>query len=79
MKTATGKTISEIRRKQNLTQLAMAKRLKTTAQFVSLMENGRSKLPASMIPTIAANKKDYKAALIKAVCKDFESELRQSL
>lgn len=74
MKT-TGEMIRVYRKKRGMKQAELAKALKSAPQFVSLIESGRSFLPARSIDRVAKALKIDRKVLVKQMVADYKREL----
>lgn len=85
MKTQTGKCLSILRKDFNLTQKDVAKILRVHPQFVSLIENGHSKMPVHSVVDLLDNsvfmkkKKQLKKRFMNSLMLDYTSHLVEAL
>jgi transcriptional regulator with XRE-family HTH domain len=79
MKTNVGYLIKSARKFEGVTQAALAKTLKVEPQFVSLIENGHSKLPPKMILKVSKRLRLPKVELLNAYFEDFRKETLRGL
>lgn len=74
-----------IRKEFNLTQRELGKFLCFKPQFISLIENGHSKLPLEIVlqltkhPALKKNKKEIKKRFLYSFVDDYSSKVRKVL
>lgn len=72
----TGELIKKARMKKGLTQAELAKKLGySIPQFISLIENGHSKVPLSIVKELVNILKIPKSSLIKALIVEYKKEV----
>lgn len=71
-----GQALKNLRGKK--TQAEIAELLGCHAQFISLVENGHSKMPVPSISVLKKNGFNVRP-LLKGIIKDFENELKENV
>ena len=64
------------RKAKGLTLLQVAKQVKATAQFIYLLETGKTKVPPKMILNLCKALGMYKGDLIDSMVKEYERYLK---
>lgn len=67
--------IKNFRKRNRISQVALAEYLEVTQGFISQMENGTSAIPEAIISRLLANPYDWDASMLEAQSRDSKPEL----